>query len=258
MRLLLSDDPVRSCVPLGSELDLDALARLLGVPPDAPTWLRVNMISTLDGAAVGADGRSGTINNPADQIVFDLLRAISDVVVIGAGTARIEGYPPLRLEAPYAALRRSLGRPDPLPLAVVTASGELPDRLLAADDSAPVLVVTHAATPHLGTLRSALGTEQVLVTGQTSVDLAAGLAGLHERGLTRVHSEGGPSLLGDLLHAGLVDELDLTWAPLTVGSHAFRIVQSAPHQIDWRPVLLVEQDGTVMARYLRHPADREA
>ncbi|MDF1604969.1 dihydrofolate reductase family protein [Nocardioides sp. YIM 152315] len=73
--------------------DTDDLAELYAAPGDRP-WLRVNMVSTVDGAATGDSGRSGSINNAADKRVFDHLRATADVIVVGAGTARTEGYGP--------------------------------------------------------------------------------------------------------------------------------------------------------------------
>jgi len=62
--------------------------------PDGP-WLRVNMISTVDGAAQGADGLTGSINNSADKVVFRRLRDTADALLVGAGTARAEGYRPI-------------------------------------------------------------------------------------------------------------------------------------------------------------------
>ena len=72
-----------------SDADLDELYAVESRP-----WLRVNMVSTVDGAATGPDGRSGGINNAADKRVFDTLRRLCDAVVVGAGTARDEGYRP--------------------------------------------------------------------------------------------------------------------------------------------------------------------
>ncbi|HEV2796844.1 MAG TPA: hypothetical protein VGV65_04435, partial [Nocardioides sp.] len=46
--------------------------------PEREPWLRVNFVSTVDGAAQGSDGLSGTINNDADKRVFDALRARAD------------------------------------------------------------------------------------------------------------------------------------------------------------------------------------
>src|SRR3954466_1045562 len=78
----------------GERLDDDTLARLYAYPllDGGESWLRVNFVSTLDGAATGADGRSGSINTGADREVFALLRALADVGVIGAGTAGGGGY----------------------------------------------------------------------------------------------------------------------------------------------------------------------
>lgn len=50
------------------------------------------MVTSLDGAATGADGLSGTINNAADTAVFKMLRDGADAIIVGAGTARAEGY----------------------------------------------------------------------------------------------------------------------------------------------------------------------
>ena len=72
------------------------------------------MVSTVDGAATGESGDSKSINNAADKQVFDLLREQADVLVVGAGTLRIEGY-----------------AVPPKPLVVVTRSGEVP-RVAAA------------------------------------------------------------------------------------------------------------------------------
>ena len=89
MRILLGGEG--SPAP-GTVLDEPALERLYAVPAGR-SWLRVNFVSSLDGAVTGADGRSGSINTPADHRVFRLLRRLSDVVVVGAGTVRAEGYP---------------------------------------------------------------------------------------------------------------------------------------------------------------------
>lgn len=97
----------------------DDLAELYAVP--RLPWLRVNMISTLDGAAAGDSGRTGSINNAADKRVFDELRAQADVIVVGAGTARDENY-----------------GPADRPILVVSRSGVLPQRLR---DAAPGSVI---------------------------------------------------------------------------------------------------------------------
>ncbi len=73
------------------------------LPPREP-WLRANMVTTLDGSATGADGRSGGINTEADHVVFELLRAQSHAVVVGAGTLRDEGYSSLSVDERWRGL----------------------------------------------------------------------------------------------------------------------------------------------------------
>ena len=91
-------------LPDDAEAALTHLYRYPGRP-----WLRANMISSLDGAATGPDGLTGSINGPADLRVFTTLRALADVVVVGAGTVRAEGYGQPRVPS---ALRpaRQIGR----------------------------------------------------------------------------------------------------------------------------------------------------
>lgn len=253
MRLLLADPPVACPVPPGAQLDEAALAELYAVPQTARRWLRVNMVSTLDGAATGSDGRSGTINTGADHVVFELLRVLSDVLLIGSGTARIEGYSPVGQDPELAARRGALGRDTVLPLAILTRAGRLPAPLLQAPPGV-VLAITHAASPGLPALRGALGTDHVLVAGDADIDLAAALTHLADRGLAHVLGEGGPHLLGSFLAAGLVDELDVTFSPVVVGGAHGRIVAGVAHEQGLLPRALVEQDGTLMGRWLRVPS----
>ena len=199
--------------------------------PSRP-WLRVNMVSTLDGAATGPDGKSGGINNAADQRVFAALRRGCDAVLVGAGTARAEGY-------------RDVSKP----LVLVSRSARVPEQLRDAPPGS-VLMATCAAADRLEEARATLGGEHVLVLGTHRVDLAALKSTLVERGLTSLLSEGGPHLLRDLLAERVVDELDLTLVPrLLAGDHP-RITNGPPVDAPLRPVLLLEQDGTLLGRWL--------
>ena len=210
-----------------TDADLDELYAVSSRP-----WLRVNMISTVDGAATGADGRSGGINNAADKRVFDTLRRLCDCVVVGAGTARDEGY-------------RDLSKP----LVLVSRRGEVPPRLREAPPGS-VLLATCAAAERLEETRALLGDDQVLVLGQHRVDLAELKSTLAERGLTSLLSEGGPQLLRSLLAEGVVDELDLTVVPrLLAGEHP-RITSGPPVDLPLTLTLLLEDGGTLLGRWL--------
>lgn len=224
MRILTGPDH-----PGSAPVSTADLARLYAAP--RTPWLRVNMVSTVDGAATGDDGRSGSINNPADKRVFDLLRGLADAVLVGAGTARIEGY-----------------RPADKPTVVVTRSGRLPDTLLDAE-CGRVLVATCHSAEGLDTCRDRIGSDNVIVAGGHRVDLAAVKTRLAERGMGQVLAEGGPHLLRDLLDQQVVDELDVSVVPLLVGGVHTRITDGPPLETDLRLGLLLEDSGTLLARW---------
>jgi riboflavin biosynthesis pyrimidine reductase len=217
-------------VLLGEGLDEGAdLAEVYGAP-DQP-WLRVNMVATVDGAATGEDGTSRSINNGVDKVVFDLLRELSDAVVVGAGTVRIEGY--------------AVGRK---PLVVVSRSGSVPPTQRTAPRGS-VLMATVGTAPYLDEARSLLGNENVLVLGSHRVDLARMKDELVLRGFRHLLSEGGPHLLRDLLDQGVADEVDATLVPrLLAGSHR-RITDGPPIDVPLRLHTLAEQDDTLLARW---------
>ncbi|HEX7715671.1 MAG TPA: dihydrofolate reductase family protein [Marmoricola sp.] len=211
----------------GEAADLKALYR----PPRLP-WLRVNMVSTLDGAANGESGTSGSINNDADKRVFRALRAQADAVVVGAGTARTERY-----------------RVADVPLVVVSHRALVPEQLRDAPPG-KVLLVTCSDSLGLDDCRSTLGHDQVIVAGEAQVDLVAMRSALVERGLRNLLCEGGPHLLRDLLDAGVVDELDLTWVPRVIGGVHPRILEGAAVDVPMRLGLLLEEDETLIGRWL--------
>lgn len=219
--------------------------KLLQVDPDpatllehyrvsAPTHLRANFVSTLDGRATGADGRSGSINSPADKAVFTTLRLLADAVVVGAGTIRDEGYGPLRTRKHLLDLRRAethLNSDHPA-LVVVTASGDIPPALLEAGPPGVqntghggVLVICPESSD-VDHVIEHLGPAAVLRAGSHSVDPIEAVRALHERGYRHLLTEGGPSLFGTWTGAGVVDELCLTVRPtLQGGPGGLRILE---------------------------------
>jgi riboflavin biosynthesis pyrimidine reductase len=260
MRLLLNEvDP--SITP-ATEVEGAQLTALYAYPerdatagrPVGRKWLRANMVTTLDGAASGADGRTGSINTEADRQVFQLLRALADVIVVGAGTARVEGYRAPQPPRDWLATVRE-GRPAAPSLAVVTRTGNLPLQLTVppddAGDSGEVFLVTCGAADEraVDAAREVLGEQRVLVLGDTEVDLAAMVEGLAGRGLTRMLTEGGPTLLHDLAAAGLVDEICLTVVPHLIGGDHPRILDGEGVDVPLMPRLLLESEGTLLGRW---------
>jgi riboflavin biosynthesis pyrimidine reductase len=187
MRLLLSHDDLGRWAPGHDEaMDPEALALAYAYPriSGTQTWVRANFVSTLDGAATGDDGRSSSINTGADRDVFQLLRALSDVILIGAGTARVEGYRRPTVRAPWLWLRN--GRPPHPTMAVVSRSGDVPPNLSQARENAgEVLLITsnRAGAEVIDLARRTLGDESVIIVGEDSVDLPAAVDALAARGL---------------------------------------------------------------------------
>src|SRR5947199_10649134 len=90
--------PMRELFPVPGD-DVDPLERYAGDNRSHPAgdrpWVLVNMIATVDGATA-VEGRSGGLGGPADKLVFQAIRAVSDAILVGAGTVRAESYGPPR------------------------------------------------------------------------------------------------------------------------------------------------------------------
>ncbi len=237
------------------QIDDDELAELYAYPADLDRpWVRANFVSSLDGASSGSDGRSGSINNAADKRVFALLRNLADVVLVGAGTARAEGYRPVRSREPWQGLRARLGLAPAPVLAVVSGSLDLPSGVLdRVEGAGPVLAITslRADPERLEAAQRALGADAVLQVGEEHADLGAALDQLGERGLSRVLCEGGPTLMSHLVAADRLDELCLTLSPLLVGGGAARITNGGPLACDLRLGHVVQSNGVLLTRWLR-------
>ena len=240
--------------PLGPDPAETSLSALYAHPaPRAsrPAWVRANMVASVDGGATGPDHVSGSINNPPDHRVFDVLRAAADVVLIGAGTARAERYRSLSVPEALAGSRAARGQSDRLELAIVSASGALPPELLTGDHLP--LILTVSSSPALPALRRRLGPDQVIEAGDTEVDVERVLAALAARGLVRVLAEGGPHLLAQLVGSDAVDDLCLTTTPLLVGGPAARILDADAWLAPPRAATLAHLlhcDGVLLARWL--------
>jgi riboflavin biosynthesis pyrimidine reductase len=222
------------------------------------TWVRANMVATVDGAARSPEGLSAGISGEADRRVFGRLRGLADVVLAGAGTARVEGYRPARPKEAFARQRASDGQAVVPAIAVVSRSLRLDLATpLFTEALVPTLVITCAASDQ-DRRRALADVAQVIVAGDETVDLQEAVKALRARGLTRLHAEGGPHLLGDLAAAGQLDELLLTMTPLLAGGSYGadeaipRILAGAAIFDAPRPLRLhhlLEEGGTLFASY---------
>jgi len=177
--------------------------------PSGP-WVRALFVMTLDGAASGPDGRSGSISGPADRSVLASVRRWSDVVVVGAATMRAERYNPMRVSESISGERIARGLQAAPRLVIVSASLDLPWSDPAyAESMLPPLIVTVASAPEEARQRVP-ATCELLVAPGDRVDPAWLRQQLVDRGLQHIVCEGGRALLADFSRAGMVDEWALT------------------------------------------------
>lgn len=210
--------------------------------------VRVNFVASIDGAATH-DGRSGGLSGPADQRYFELLRRVADVVVVGAGTVRVEGYTAMRVSDASAAWREAHGRASHPVFAIVTGALEL-DPASAIFTDAPVrpIVLTTSRASDASRFEAVA---DVVVAGDERVDGALAAAALRERGLSRVLCEGGPTLFGAMLADDAVDELCLTVEPSLESGGAVRIAHGASVSRGMRLASVLRSGSTLLLRYAR-------
>jgi 5-amino-6-(5-phosphoribosylamino)uracil reductase len=212
--------------------------------------LRVNFIASPDGSTT-VDGKSRGLQMPGDLLVFRILRALADAILVGAGTATAEGYGPMEDDPEVVQLREGLARPATGPIVVVSRRASVPlDSRLIGGAVPSICVTCEAADPARRAALAAAGLE-VLVCGEDNVDLPLALDRLAERGIEQLTCEGGPQLLHSALVAGVVDELDLSISPFLVGGHEVRLLPDVPLLAPARLRLdsLLEEDGMLFTRY---------
>ena len=142
---------------------------------------------TLDGQTAAADGSSRWITSPEARRDGHLLRAASDAVMVGAGTIRADD-PALTVRLP--------GYLGPQPRAVIVAGKRPLPPGAQVWERAPLVFTPDAVD---------IPAEVVALPGASSVDLAAVMQELGKRSVVDLLVEGGATLAGSLLRAGLID-----------------------------------------------------
>lgn len=210
----------------------DAYAAPLGRHDDRP-WVGLCMVASIDGSTV-VDGASAGLSSDNDVGVLLQLRSIAHVVLVGAGTAASEGYGP-----PKTPGQR---------IAVVTGRGSVDTSSELFTSGAGFVITTESAT------FEERGVD-VIRAGSEQVDLAAAIASIPSvrPGATFVQAEGGATLNGALAASDLIDEMNITTSPASVGGDGRRLVAGAPdlsHRFDLEQ-MLVDDESFVFSRWIR-------
>ena len=253
--------------------------------PDRP-YVLGNFVSTLDGVvSYLVTGRSGggdiSGNNEADRFIMGLLRASADAVIIGAGTLHATA-PSHRWTAesiyPAAAdwyrryRKEVLGKPGPPLTVIATASGivDLQHAVFHAPEVPVRIITTPKGRERLEAAQiDKLGSTQVSVLSESNVLIAPEsiLRFLHSQlGIRLLLHEGGPTLFGQFVEAGLVDEFFLTLAPQLAGRSTEQprpgfLAGTAfvPETAPWLQLLSLKQSGShLYLRYARRATMRES
>jgi len=201
--------------------------------------LRVNMIASLNGSATGDDETSNSLSSRLDRRILGVIRELSDVVLVGAGSVRVEGY----LVPAKAAL------------AVVTTSGDLTGhRLQEREGTQPVFILCPRSTLGMVEETASSAHATIVPIGDEGGDIppASIIRALHDLGLTRIVCEGGPLLAGQLFGADLVDEFCLSTSPqVTLGGRPLlESSRTGSTRFSLRQLLL-DDAGATYARWNR-------
>jgi len=250
----MTDTAIARVYPLPAEEGLgdEDLAALYSDGAGDLPWLRVNFVSSVDGAATHG-GLSGGLSDDADKRVFAILRRLCDVVVVGAGTVRAEGYAAMRVDEASERWRAEHGRTAHPVFAIVSASLDL-DPASPIFRDAPVRPIVLTTERSREDTREALSeVADVVVCGRDRVEVDVLVRVLNERGLGRIHCEGGPHLFGDLIASGELDELCLTISPRLEAGVATRISSGASPivPVGLRLAHTLVSGDTLLLRYVR-------
>ena len=237
-----ADEPCFALLGDGAAIDDDQMYQLYAYP-DVTGWIvRGNAIASLDGGAT-----TGGLGGSGDRRLFAVQRELADVIVVGAGTARAENYGGARMTAGQRQRRQVRGQREIPPIALVTRSGDLAhDMAVLTQTEAAPLVLTCYDSARAARARLGSAAEVIDCSGadRSRVDLSVA---------RRVLTEGGPTLLGAFVEAGLLDEICLTTAPLLVSGGAVRIAAGGTDALTRmrRAHVITDADGYLYTRYIR-------
>ncbi len=204
------------------------------------------MVVSKDGQFVGPNDTSRDLTSAQDLSLLLLLRALSDVLLVGANTARQENYRAPKKRAEFA----FLNRPTPT-LAIVSSSldFDLSSTLFHGGEQQTIVINAGNDEPSNELLKVAK-VLPVLSDGNFGIRLIETLSNL---GFPKVTCEGGPELLSQLLAADVVDEYDLTISPIVSGVQS-SLPNVLPNDLNWHLAASAIAGDFKFQRYLRNRA----
>ncbi|MFT6564862.1 MAG: riboflavin biosynthesis pyrimidine reductase [Actinomycetes bacterium] len=223
--------------------------------PSDRQWIRGMMVTTLDGAARGADDVSGSISSKADKVIFNETRRLADAILIGASTMRIERYQPLKAKPEDQAERAAAGLRSAPVVVMISGSLDIPwDELIFRESAfTPIIITTESVDADA--LAQARAHCEVVVLPGSQVDALAVVKVLTARGWNRIVCEGGPTLLAQLAALNLLDEADISISPLIVGGGQILTGAGLDPPDRYRLEHIIEDNGFLFNRYISNSVE---
>jgi riboflavin biosynthesis pyrimidine reductase len=211
-------------------------------------WVLLDFVSSADGGTA-IEGRSSGLGDDDDLAVFQALRAVPDIILVGARTVEVENYHPVRLDQARREARVAAGLTEVPVLAIVSGrlSFDTELRVFSDPEHRPMVITGPEADPvKLALLGDAA--DVVIIEEVTPSAILERLSAARV-----ILCEGGPGLVGQFVAEGLVDELDLTISPKLIGGTSSRIARGAPADppLDLRLDRALVGDRSLFLRYLR-------
>ncbi|HEX2405455.1 MAG TPA: dihydrofolate reductase family protein [Acidimicrobiia bacterium] len=212
-------------------------------------WVLINFISSADGGTA-IEGKSSSLGDPDDKAVFQALRAVPDVILVGSGTVEAEDYQPVTLDEERRERRLAAGLTEVPVLAIVSGrlSFNTEARVFSDPEHRPMVITGPRADP----VKLAMLGDAADVVILEEVTPAAILARLSAAKI--ILCEGGPTLVGQFVAGHMIDELALTIAPLLIGGRSARIAhgETADPPVEMRLDRQLIGDRSLFMRYLKN------
>lgn len=213
-------------------------------------WMMYNMVASVDGATA-VKGGSSALNDEDDKALFAALRAVPDVILVGAATVRVENYGPVLLDEERRARRARHGLAPTPRLVIATASLSVDPGMRVFDDPdhRPTVVTGQSIEP--SRIEAFADCADIVQLGE--LDPESIVESLGNPNI--VLCEGGPTLNGQLISAGFIDEMNLTMSPMIAVGESRRIAHgselSPPAEMEL--VRILRGSRSLFLRYVRAP-----
>ena len=170
-------------------------------------FIHLKLAVSLDGKIATRTRDSRWITGPESRARAHELRHVYDAILVGAGTVETDD--------PQLSDRSGLPRRRPLVRVVLDDEVRLlpESQLVATSSKAPVIVFGNRSANHADVLRS----QGVEVVNSTRGDLPGVLRELGSRSIQSVLVEGGSTVAGEFIDAGLVNKVTFLIAPKIIG-----------------------------------------